>query len=61
MSEWDYTSTTSIDIPDVTAKMPKRKSSKLAYYWHVAKWMWAHKDEPNNRAKWRRMMREVVE
>lgn len=61
MSEWDYTSTTSIEIQDITVKTPKRKSSKLAYYWHVAKWMWAHKDEPNNRAKWRRMMREVVE
>lgn len=61
MSKWDYTSTTTIDLPDITVKMPKRKSSKLEYYWHTMKWLWTHKDEPNNRAKWRRMMREVTE
>ena len=34
---------------------------QIRYYWNIAKWMWAHKEEPNNRAKWRRMMREVIE
>lgn len=33
--------------------------AKIKYYWHAIKWLWLYKDEPNNRAKWRRMMREV--
>ena len=33
--------------------------AKIKYYWHAIKWLWTHKEEPNNRAKWRRMMREV--
>ena len=35
--------------------------SKVKYYWQAIKWLWNHRAEPNNRAKWRRMMREVVE
>ena len=34
---------------------------KIKYYWKAMKWMWLHRDEPNNRSKWRRMMREVIE
>lgn len=33
--------------------------AKIKYYWKAIKWLWTHKEEPNNRAKWRRMMREV--
>ena len=57
-----YTKTglfTTIDLPDATVKMPPRKLSKLIYYWRVLKWMWRHREEPNNRAKWRRMAREI--
>ena len=32
---------------------------KLRFYRNAIKWLWAHKSEPNNRHKWRRMMREV--
>jgi hypothetical protein len=39
---------------------PRRKPSKLTYYWHVMRWMWQHREEPNNRAKWRRMAKEIV-
>lgn len=55
----DYTATTVISLPDVTVKRPPRKLSKLAYYWRVMRWMWVHRVEPNNRAKWRRMAREI--
>jgi len=48
-----------VDLPDVTVKMPPRKPSKLLYYWRVMRWMWQHREEPNNRAKWRRMAREI--
>lgn len=33
---------------------------KIKYYWACVKWLYAHKDEPNNRAKYRRMMREIA-
>lgn len=36
-----------------------KSKAKLQYYWKAIKWLWHHKDEPNNRAKYRRMMREV--
>ena len=53
--------TTLIDLPlTVVVDAPRRKPSKLAYYWHVMRWMWRHRDEPNNRAKWRRMVKEIV-
>lgn len=35
--------------------------AKLKYYRAAIKWLWVHRSEPNNRAKWRRMMREVAE
>lgn len=35
--------------------------AKLKYYRSAIKWLWEHRAEPNNRAKWRRMMREVAE
>lgn len=41
------------------AKAAARKPSKLSYYWRVMRWMWVHRAEPNNRAKWRRMSREI--
>lgn len=34
---------------------------KLRFYRAEIKWLWEHRAEPNNRAKWRRMMREVTE
>ena len=37
----------------------KNVLKKLVYYWHVMRWMWKHREEPNNRAKWRRMSREI--
>lgn len=61
MKDFEYTSTTAINLPDTAIKMPERKPSKLAYYWRMMKWLWTHKDEPGNRSKWRRMMREVGE
>ncbi len=54
------TTTFTVDLPDVTVKMPPRKPSKLLYYWRVMRWMWQHREEPNNRAKWRRMAREIA-
>lgn len=33
---------------------------KLKYYWHAIKWLWQHREEPNNRAKWRRMAKEIL-
>lgn len=38
--------------------------SMLLPYWHrpvVLRWLWEHRAEPNNRAKARRMAREVGE
>ena len=32
---------------------------KLRFYRVAIKWLWKHRAEPNNRHKWRRMMREV--
>ena len=32
---------------------------KLKFYCRAIRWLWQHRNEPNNRAKWRRMMREV--
>ena len=34
---------------------------KFKYYITAIRWLWEHKQEPNNRQKWRRMMREVGE
>lgn len=34
---------------------------KMRFYRKAVKWLWQHKTEPNNRHKWRRMMREVQE
>jgi hypothetical protein len=44
----------------VGASSTPRKHSKLAYYWRVMRWMWRHREEPNNRAKWRRMAKEIA-
>jgi hypothetical protein len=33
--------------------------AKIKYYWRAMMWMWAHREEPNNRAKLRRMLREI--
>lgn len=32
---------------------------RIKYYIKVIKWMWEHREEPPNRAKWRRMLREI--
>ena len=45
---------TKIDWCDATWK-------KLRFYHATIKWLWAHRKEPNNRHKRRRMMREVQE
>jgi len=34
---------------------------KLKYYLRCIKWLYQHRDEPNNLAKWRRMAREIEE
>ena len=34
-------------------------AKKIKYYAKVVRWMWKHREEPNNRAKFRRMMKEV--
>ena len=34
---------------------------KLRFYRKAVKWLWRHSAEDNNRHKWRRMMREVLE
>ena len=34
---------------------------KLRYYSTAIKWLWKHRNEPNNRHKMRRMMQEVQE
>lgn len=34
---------------------------KLKYYRRAIRWLYRHRSEPNNRAKYRRMMREVEE
>lgn len=34
---------------------------KLRFYRKAVKCLWKHRAEPNNRHKWRRMMREVQE
>lgn len=55
--EWEYTST-------MTSTEPKKDQGimrMLSFYWAVARWLWKHRTEPNNRHKWRRMMREVQE
>lgn len=36
-----------------------RLKAKLRFYRTAIKWLWQHRTEPNNRHKWRRMMREV--
>lgn len=33
--------------------------NNLKYYYSAIKWLCRHRAEPDNRAKWRRMMREV--
>lgn len=51
----EYTST-------MTASEPKKTPgiiSRLKFYRASIKWLWKHRAEPNNRHKWRRMMREV--
>lgn len=34
---------------------------KIKFYITCIKWLWNNRDCTNNRAKWRRMMREVEE
>lgn len=43
---------------------PKKKTgiiSRIRFYARSVRWLWNHRTEPNNRHKWRRMMREVQE
>ena len=57
----DYTSTSITDFGEAArnAKRKARNPSRLSYYWRVMRWMWAHRVEPNNRAKWGRMAKEI--
>lgn len=32
---------------------------KLRYYWLIVRYMIRHRNEPNNRQKWRRLQREL--
>ena len=53
----EYTST-------MTSSEPKKTPgiiSRLKFYRAAIKWLWKHRAEPNNRHKWRRLMREVQE
>ena len=43
---------------------PKKNTgvfSRIRFYVRRVRWLWNHRTEPNNRHKWRRMMREVQE
>lgn len=43
-------------------KPPEQKPgiiSRARFYFRAVRWLWQHRAEPNNRHKWRRMMREV--
>ena len=45
-------------------KPPEKKPGIIArarFYFRTVRWLWQHRAEPNNRHKWRRMMREVRE
>ena len=57
----EYASTSITDFGEAArdAKRKARNPSRLLYYWRVMRWMWAHRSEPNNRAKWRRMAKEI--
>ena len=56
-SETTYSSTFAYDPIPPTPRL----RDKLRFCWKAIKWLWAHRAEPNNRHKWRRMMREVQE
>ncbi len=56
-SETAYTSTYTYDPQPKEATL----KDKLRFYRAAIKWLWKHRMEPNNRHKWRRMMREVQE
>lgn len=56
-SETTYISTYTYDPQPAEPKL----KAKLRFYWTAIKWLWKHRAEPNNRHKWRRMMREVQE
>lgn len=53
-----YTSTMTSSLPDEDYWGLKRK---IRFYWAAIKWLWLHREEPNNRSKFRRMMREMPE
>lgn len=55
----EYTSTFATNNPEIGGGWSVWK--KLHFYHATIKWLWAHRKEPNNRHKWRRMMREVQE
>ena len=55
----EYTSTYATSNPEIGNGWSIWK--KLRFYHAMIKWLWAHRKEPNNRHKWRRMMREVQE
>lgn len=56
-STTEYTSTYAYDPQPA----PPKLKAKLRFYWTAIKWLWQHRQEPNNRHKWRRMMKEVQE
>ena len=56
-SETTYSSTYAYDPHPARAKL----IDKLRFYFNAIKWLWLHREEPNNRHKMRRMMREVQE
>lgn len=60
-SSASYTSTSITAYGEAAhdAKSKARNTSRLSYCWRVMRWMWAHRAEPNNRAKWRRMAKEI--
>lgn len=37
----------------------KEKLKHLQYYWKLIRWFWENRDCPNNRAKWKRLDREI--
>lgn len=48
--------TTSPVLPPVR----KKRQSFIRFYWLRLRWLWKHRDEVNNRAKWRRMEKELA-
>ncbi len=56
-------STSTMEYTSTVTTQDNRKEwgivKKMRFYRKAIKWLWRHREEDNNRHKWRRMMREV--